>query len=230
MPDVRLENEIKMYSAGGPFAYDGDDPGPMTRALVDVIRSEGFAASEVECRRHTDFYYSDTKGVFDRDNILLRYRDTGTSALLTLKAPTTLNGMGLSRREIEGEILNDTRFDRWKPVQDYASEVYGPVEIEKTPRLRTDVTRGRCRIRSKVRSYTFTFDRMVYTDPVSGRRSVPCYELEFESLDEAIGEDPMMTRLLALLSDKYMYEEERISKYARGMAFVRSLKPLEIKD
>ncbi len=224
MPDVRLENEIKMYSAGGPFAYDGDDPGPMTCALVEVIESEGFAAADIVTRRHTDFYYTDTKGEFDRDGILLRYRDTGASAFLTMKIPTVKNGMGLTRREIEGEILNDTRFDRWKPVQDYAAEVYGPVEIDRTPRLRTDVDRGRCQIRSKVRTYTFTFDRMVYTDPVSGRRSLPCYELEFETLDEAIGDDPQMTRLLALLTDRYLFEEERISKYARGMAFVRSLR------
>ena len=225
MPEVRLENEIKMYSSGGPFAYEGDDPGPMTRALVTVIESEGFATSEIQCRRHTDFYYTDTKGDFDRDGILLRYRDTGASAFLTMKLPTVKNGMGLTRREIEGEILNDTRFERWKPVQHYASEVYGPVEIDRVPRLRIDVTRGRCQIRSKIRAYTFTSDRMVYTDPVSGRKSMPCYELEFETLDEAIGDDPQMTRLLALLSGKYLYEEERISKYARGMAFVRSLNP-----
>ncbi len=225
MPDVRLENEIKMYSSGGPFAYDGDDALPMTLALVRVIESEGFSVSDVQTRRHTDFYYTDVKGEFDRDGILLRYRDTGASAFLTMKIPTTKNGMGLTRREIEGEILNDTRFDRWKPVQDYAAEVYGPVEIDRAPRLRTDVNRGRCQIRSRIRVYTFTFDRMVYTDPVSGRKSMPCYELEFETLDEAIGEDPQMSRLLALLADRYLYEEERISKYARGMAFVRSLRP-----
>lgn len=223
MPEVRVENEIKMYSPGGAFSYEGDDPLPSMDMLLRLCEAEGFSHPAPEKRKHTDYYYSDSEGNFDREQILLRYRDCGCKAFLTVKLPTIRNGMGLSRREIEGEILNDSRFDRWKSVQGYADETYGSVQIDKTPRLIVDVVRGKCMIRSKVHTYNFSFDRMVYTDPVSGRRSQPCYELEFEMFDEAIGNDPQMARLVSALSDTYLFQEERVSKYARGMAFVRSL-------
>ena len=223
MPEVRIENEIKMYSPGGVFSYDGDDPVPSMNMLLRICEAEGFTHPDPVGRKHTDFYYSDTAGNFDKDNILLRYRDCGCKAFLTVKLPTIRNGLGLSRREIEGEILNDSRFDRWKSVQGYANEVYGPVEIDKIPRLKVEVVRGKCLIRSRVHAYDFSFDRMVYTDPKTGRRSLPCYELEFELIDKAIADDPQMTRLVSVLEDTYLFHEERISKYARGMAFVRNL-------
>ena len=223
MPEVRVENEVKMYSPGGPFSYEGDDPIPSMNMLLRVCEAEGFSHPEPTRRKHTDYYYTDSEGNFEKDEILLRYRDCGCKAFLTVKLPTIRNGLGLSRREIEGEILNDSRFDRWKSVQGYADEVYGSVRIDRVPSLIVEVVRGKCLIKSRVHTYNFSFDRMVYTDPVSGRRSLPCYELEFEMFDEAIADDPQMTRLVSALADTYLFHEERISKYARGMAFVRNL-------
>lgn len=223
MPDVRVENEIKMYSGECPFAYEGDDPAYKMHALLSICESEGFTWNGLESRHHIDFYYTDTLGEFDKGNIIVRYRDTGDIAYLTLKLPTIKNGMGLSRREIEGEILNDSRFDRWASVQNYVTEVYGNADIDKVPRLKADIVRGRCILKSKMHSYTFNFDKVVYTDPATGRNSRPFYELEFEVLDKAISEDPQMIRLIALLEDRYLFEQERVSKYARGMAFVRKL-------
>lgn len=223
MLDVRVENEIKMYGSAGPFAYEGGDPSAKLSVFRSVFEEAGFSVSDTVCSVHTDYYYTDTEGKFDAENVLLRYRDLGAHALLTIKLPSIRNGLGLSRREIEGDILNDSRFDRWKSVRDYAREFYGPVEIGRQPRLKVDVVRGGCRIRSDVRGYTFTFDKIVYTDPATGKRSKPCYELEFESLDEAIVEDKKMQLLLNILSDKYAFEEERVSKYARGIAFLKSL-------
>ena len=223
MPEVRVENEGKMYSPGGPFSYEGDDPIPSMNMLLRVCEAEGFSHPEPTRRKHTDYYYTDSEGNFEKDEILLRYRDCGCKAFLTVKLPTIRNGLGLSRREIEGEILNDSRFDRWKSVQGYADEVYGSVRIDRVPSLIVEVVRGKCLIKSRVHTYNFSFDRMVYTDPVSGRRSLPCYELEFEMFDEAIGDDPQMTRLISALEDTYLFQEERVSKYARGRAFVKSL-------
>ena len=223
MPEVRVEDEVKMYSPGGPFSYEGDDPIPSMNMLLRVCEAEGFSHPEPTRRKHTDYYYTDSEGNFEKDEILLRYRDCGCKAFLTVKLPTIRNGLGLSRREIEGEILNDSRFDRWKSVQGYADEVYGSVRIDRVPSLIVEVVRGKCLIKSRVHTYNFSFDRMVYTDPVSGRRSLPCYELEFEMFDEAIGDDPQMTRLISALEDTYLFQEERVSKYARGRAFVKSL-------
>ena len=223
MPDVRIENEIKMYSPGGPFSYEGDDPSERMDAFVYVFMEAGFSCTPPKISKHTDYYYTDTAGEFDARRTILRYRDLGGKAFLTIKMPSMEDGLGLSRREIEGEVLNDSRFDRWKSVQDYATEYCGPVDIGRTPSLITEVTRGRCQITSKVMTYTFTFDKMVYHDPVSGRKSKACYELEFETLDKAIEDDPAIERLVALLSDRYMFEEEQISKYERGRAFLRSI-------
>lgn len=224
MQGVRVENEIKMYASGGPFAYDGNDPSVAFSHLLTVCSEAGFRCEEPKVLGHTDYYYGDRDGIFDRDGILLRYRDMGSKAFLTMKMPNIVSGMGLSRREIEGEIINDSRFDRWNSVQGYCNEVYGRVEIARTPKLVAEVIRAESRIRSKSKFYSFTFDKLVYIDPVSGRRSVPCYELEFEMLDQAIQDDTQMSRLISILEERYLFEEERISKYARGMAFVRSLK------
>lgn len=224
MPDVRVENEIKMYSGDCPFAYEGTDPSYKMYALLAICESEGFLWNGMESRHHTDFYYTDIAGEFDRNSIVVRYRDTGSTATLTIKLPTIKNGMGLSRREIEGEILNDSRFDRWASVQNYVNEVYGKAEIDRVPRLKADIVRGRCVLKSKMHTYTFNFDKVVYTDPVSNRNSRPFYELEFEILDETITEDPQMIRLLALLEDTYLFEQEKVSKYTRGMAFISKLR------
>ena len=43
MPDVRIENEIKMYSPGGPFSYEGDDPSEKMDAFVYVFMEAGFS-------------------------------------------------------------------------------------------------------------------------------------------------------------------------------------------
>lgn len=224
MKEIRVENEIKMYSSGGPFSYEGSDPSVPMGELLALCSDAGFRHTVPSVLYYTDYYYHDSEGVFDREKILLRFRDMGDHAFLTMKMPTVANGMGLSRREIEGEIRNDSRFDRWRHVQDYAEEAYGPVEILKVPSLKEEVIRSECRISSGSNVYSFTFDKMVYIDPVSGRRSAPCYELEFEMIDKAIQDDPSMVRLLTVLRDLYMFEEERISKYARGMAFLRSLR------
>ena len=224
MPEIRTENEVKLYSSGGPFAYSGDDPSEKMILLEEVLRGEGFECLPHTVSKHVDYYYTDVNGGFDSRKIILRYRDMGDRAFLTVKLPSVVNGMGLSRREIEGEVINDSRFDRWKSVQEYAREFCGPAEIRRTPSLIVDVTRGRCIARSEVRQYNFTFDRMVYTDPDSGRRSVPCYEIEIESLDSAIGEDRQLRRVISIMTGRYLFEEERISKYERGRAFLRSLK------
>ncbi len=224
MAEVRVENEIKLFSTGSVFAYDGDDVAPSMERLISVISKDDFMCGLPKYSRHTDHYYTDTGGVFDSLGIILRYRESGTKAMLTMKLPTVSTGMGVSRREIEGEFFNDSRFDKWKLVQDYSNEVYGPAEICKTPVLIIEAIRGRCSVISKVREYTFTFDKIVFRDPVTNIRSMPCYELELESLDKAIVDDPQVVRLVSRFTDKYLFDEEKVSKFDRGMAFLSSLK------
>ncbi|MCQ2079539.1 MAG: CYTH domain-containing protein [archaeon] len=223
MAGQRIENEIKLFSLDGPFAYDGDDPASRFQFLCSILATEGFTLRAQSQERFTDLYYTDTEGVFDRDRMLLRFRTLGDRAYVTMKMPTLGEGMGLSRREIEEERFNDSRFDKWKVVQDFAREVYGPVTIRDTPCLRDDIIRCSVRMSSKVRSYSFTFDKVVYTDPGSGVRSLPCYELEIECLDQSIQDDRSIMSVVRTLTEDYGFEEERVSKYARGMAYVRSL-------
>ncbi len=184
----------------------------------------GFQCREPVTRKHTDYYYTDTEGLFDREEVLLRFRDEGTNAFITMKMPSLRNGLGLSRREIEDGFFNDSRFDRWKAVQEYAREHYRDVEIRREPRLKVEVIRCGCRIASAKNFYEFSFDKLVYVDPSTGTRSVPCYELEFELLNEAIRDDLQMAKVLSVLTGKYLFEEETVSKYARGMAFLGSIK------
>ncbi len=224
MAEVRVENEIKLFSTGGLFAYDGDDAGHSMELLLSLISKEGFLCGMPTYSKHTDHYYTDTQGIFDTMGIVLRYRESGTKAILTMKLPTVSTGRGVSRREIEGEFFNDTRFDKWKLVQDYSSEVYGPADIRKVPVLVIEAVRGRCNVISNVREYTFTFDKIVFRDPDSDTKSEPCYELELESLDKAIVDDPQVVRLINKFVDKYLFDEEKVSKFDRGMAFLRSLK------
>ena len=224
MAEVRVENEIKLFSIGSVFAYEGDDAEQSMERLISVISKEDFTCGVPRYSKHTDHYFTDTGGVFDSLGIILRYRESGTRAVLTMKLPTVATGMGVSRREIEGEFFNDSRFDKWKLVQDYSSEVYGPAEICKTPVLIIEAVRGRCNVVSKVREYTFTFDKIVFRDPVTNIRSEPCYELELESLDKAIVDDPQMVRLVGRFTEKYLFDDVKVSKFDRGMAFLRSLK------
>lgn len=222
MAEVRVENEIKLFSAGGSFAYDGDDAGDSMERLVSVISKEGFSCGMPQYSKHTDYYYTDTKGVFDSLGIVLRYRESGTKAILTMKLPTVSTGMGVSRREIEGEYFNDTRFDKWKLVQEYSSQMYGPAEICRAPALIIESIRGRCNVISEIREYSFTFDKMVFCDPTREIRSEPCYELELESLDKAIVGDPGIVRLVDRFTDRYLFDEEKVSKFDRGMAFLKA--------
>lgn len=224
MVENRIENEIKLFNLGGPFAYEGNDPSDRFDSIVSILSSEGFSVQSQSFSVLKDLYFTDTEGRFDTDKILLRYREKGDRATVTMKMPYLKNGLGLSRRELEAERFNDSRFDKWKVVQDFVREVYGPVELKNNPVLQDEITRCSARITSKVRSYSFTFDKVVYIDPESGVRSMPCYELEIECLDQAIEEDRCIVSLIRTLTDTYGFEEERISKYARGMAFVRSLK------
>ena len=140
-----------------------------------------------------------------------------------LKLPGVTNGMGLSRRQVKTEVLNIPGMDRIKALQDHADRYLGHYDIDPIPKVRVDVSRIRCPVRSEAMGYTMDFDRVVFRDPATGKRSVPVYELEFESMDRPIGDDRQMMRLVSTLVDDYLFSEEKVSKYVRGRAWVRSL-------
>lgn len=54
--------------------------------------------------------------------------------------------------------------------------------------------------------------------------TVPGYELEIESIDSPIKDDVAMVKLMAYFNETGLFREERISKYARGKAWVQSLR------
>ena len=222
MTDIRTENEIKLYSDGGIFAFS-EDPADAMRMIGAVLSKTGFRCGEREDILYIDDYYTDVGDTFDSKHVSLRYRDSGMMGAVILKLPGVTNGMGLSRRQVKTEVLNIPGMDRIKALQDHADRYLGHYDIDPIPKVRVDVSRIRCPVRSEAMGYTMDFDRVVFRDPASGKRSVPVYELEFESMDRPIGDDRQMMRLVSTLVDDYLFSEEKVSKYVRGRAWVRSL-------
>ncbi|KUE74038.1 hypothetical protein AUQ37_06580 [Candidatus Methanomethylophilus sp. 1R26] len=222
MTDVRTENEVKLYADSGPFVFS-DDPGPALQRLRSVIAKEGFRCGGASVRKHTDTYYADPGDTFADRGIVLRFRDEGMTGYVTVKIPSIRNGMGLSRREVETRVINSPGFDRMKALEDHARNYLGTEDIDPVPRLIAEITRCEFTAESDVRRYTADFDSVVYVDPRTGARSAPVCELEFESLDEAIADDRMMKRLVYRLTEDYLFDEERMSKYVRGREWIRSL-------
>ncbi len=223
MTDVRTENEIKLYADSGPFVFS-DDPGPALQRLRSVIAKEGFSCGDASMKKHTDTYYSDRGDTFEGRGIVLRFRDEGVTGYVTVKIPSIRSGMGLSRREVETRVINLPGFDRMRALEDHARNYLGTEDIDPVPRLIAEITRCEFAIGSDVRKYTADFDSVVYVDPVSGARSAPVCELEFESLDEAIEDDRMMKRLVYRLTEDYLFDEERMSKYVRGREWIESMR------
>lgn len=222
MTDIRTENEIKLYSDGGVFASSADFRDAM--GIVETVLSKvGIRYGDIESIHYVDDYYIDVDDTFDSKQVSLRYRDLGLMGAVILKMPGVSNGMGLSRRQVKTEVLNMPGLDRMKALQDHADRYLGHYEIDSVPKVRADVQRLRRPVRSDTMGYTMDFDKVVYRDPVTGKRSVPVYELEFESMDMPIRDDRQMMRLISLLTDDYLFSEEKISKYVRGRAWVRSL-------
>lgn len=222
MTDVRTENEIKLYADSGPFVFE-DDPAPAVARLRSVIEKEGLKCGEPAVRKHTDSYYTDVGDTFTKRGIVLRFRDMGIEGLVTVKVPSIRSGMGVSRREIETRVLNAPGFDRMKALEDHAKNYLGAEKVGPVPKVIDEVIRCEFRVESDVRKYTADFDRVVYVDPRTGARSMPSCELEFESLDEAIADDIMIKRLVFRLTEDYLFEEERTSKYERGLAWMESI-------
>lgn len=222
MTGIRTENEIKLYSDGGIFSYSSD-PADALRTVSSVLAKSGVRCGEWEHIRYTDDYYTDTEDTFDSKHVSLRYRDSGMMGAVILKLPGVTTGMGLSRREVRTEVLNIPGMDRMKALQDHADRYLGHYTVDPVPKVRAEVSRSRCPIRSETMGYTVNFDRVVYSDPVSGKRSVPVYELEFESAGGPIRDDRQMMKLVSVFADSYLFTEEKVSKYVRGRAWVKSL-------
>lgn len=223
MTDVRVENEVKLYSDGGPFSFDGDPSGAVSR-LRALAAKAGVECGEHTFSRHVDDYYTDRDGTFERDGMILRFRDAGDRGYVTVKRPSVVDGMGLSRKEIETEVFLVPGFDRFAAVLDHSRRYLGTDRILPDPVVRDYIDRVEMPLRTEARRYTLDYDRIVYEDPSTGTRSVPVYELEIESLDDPIKDDVAMRRLISALTDDCFFREERVSKYRRGMAFVRSLR------
>ncbi len=223
MTDVRTENEIKLYADSGPFVFS-DDPGPAMQRLRSVISREGFSCGDASVKKHTDTYYTDPGDTFADRGIVLRFRDEGITGYVTVKMPSIRSGMGLSRREVETRVVNVPGFDKMKALEDHARNYLGTDTIDPMPKLAAEITRCEFVISSDVRKYTADYDSVVYVDPRTGARSAPVCELEFESLDEAIEDDRMMKRLVYRLTEDYLFDEERMSKYVRGREWIESMR------
>lgn len=223
MTDIRVENEIKLYAENGPFEYDGIMSERPMALLQSALTSAGIEYGDYKVRKFTDEYFTDTGDTFDAQGIILRFRDEGPSGKVTIKKPYVRNGLGLSRREIETEIFKNSQFDKYSAVKDHAQHYLARTDIAPVPKVIDNVIRCECYITSDIRRYKMSFDRVVYTDPASGKKTVPSYEIEIESLDQAIKDDPNMIRLIDIISDRYLFEEVRVSKYARGRAWIKSL-------
>ncbi|MDD2626746.1 MAG: CYTH domain-containing protein [Candidatus Methanomethylophilus sp.] len=216
MPEIRTENEIKLLGTGGLFAYDGTDPAAGVARLEKELDALKIVREPFRVHRFTDDYYTDTGDTFDAQQILLRFRDEGQTGYVTVKKPSVRNGMGLSRREIETEVYKNEGFDRMTVVRDHAQHYLGRTDIGKVPKLSLATVRAEASIYTDAGRYSFCFDRYTYKDPATGRESESYYEFEIETLDRAIADDPQISRLVAVLEDKYVFREVRDSKYARG--------------
>ena len=228
MSEVRVENEIKLISPGGPFAFDENDSSEAVTFIRDLIARTGMTGSEPRFIRMKDEYFSDRKDSFRDMGIILRYRvKDGWKHTVTLKQPYIRNGMGLSRRETE-TTLPEIPVSRFEAIEKLAGDYLEDPDVDPVPRLADDILRMRIDLRSDVRSYNLSFDRIVYYDPRSRKYTNPGYEMEIESLDQPIKDDRSIMRFVSLLIDSGNFREERISKYARGRKWTDTIqKPSE---
>ncbi len=172
-----------------------------------------------------DDYYTDTNDTLGERGIIIRYRvRDGWKHTITIKQPYIRTGMGLSRRQIDTELFIFEGFDRMAAIRDQCEKHLGIKDIEPIPVVTDELLRIRMEIRSEVRQYNLSFDRIVYTDPITMKYTVPGYELEIESIDSPIKDDVAMVKLMAYFNETGLFREERISKYARGKAWVQSLR------
>lgn len=222
MTEMRVENEVKLVSDGGPFEYDEDPEKPLS-LLRHALDSVGMTHDDYRMVRYHDEYFDDATGTLTSRGVILRYRDKGDSAFVTIKQPYVKDGLGLSRRETETELFKVRNLNIIGAVRDHAERYLAVDGIMEVPVLIDDIQRCQFRISSDVRRYKFCFDRIIYRDPVTGICSDPSYELEIESLDQPIKDDRKMVALISELTDKYMFDEIKVSKFARGKAWLNSL-------
>ena len=225
MTDIRIENEVKLISAGGPFAFTAEDSAKAVSYMRGMVAGAGITAGEPRFHRITDDYYTDTKDYLKSQGITIRYRvRDGWKHTITFKQPYFQTGMGLSRREIETELFPTDTFDRMAAFYDHLDKYLGEdVVLDPIPKVSDDILRMRFDLSSEVRKYTLSFDKIVYRDQRSGKRTLPGYELEIESMDVPIAEDRSLKKLINMLTDTGLFREERVSKYARGRSWVDSL-------
>jgi len=224
MTDIRIENEVKLLSPGGPFAFTGTDAARAVGFLMNTVAACSMTASEPRFINLHDEYYMDSEGKMESTGSILRYRIAdGWKHSITIKQPYLRTGLGLSRRQIETELFITASFDKHLALEDLAGRYLGTSRIDADPLVVDDILRIRMDIRSEVRPYTLSFDRITYSDARTHKYTAPGYELELESIDSPIKDDPVIQRFINVLIDTGGFKEERISKFARGKAWVEKL-------
>ena len=220
MTELCIENEVKLISGGGPYAFDSDDAVKAVSSLRGFVEAAGMSCTEPQFIRLHDDYYSDAADTFRARGVIVRYRiKDGWKHTVVIKTPYIRTGLGLSRTEIETVLIGP----RPDAVEDQCARHLGENNIDPVPKVSDDILRMRMTVTSEVRSYSLNFDRIIYYDPASKKRTVPGYEIELESKDKPIRDDQAVSRLINLLSGTGYFQEQKISKYARGRAWVDSL-------
>lgn len=214
MADIRIENEIKFWSDGGPFSHDGVFPGRSMERIQDMLRSIPLGFDDYRVRRYVDTYYRDADGTLSDVKAAIRIRAEGDKRTVTLKKPYVHDGLGLSRREFQTEVAPGD--NPMAVLRSLAAEYAGVSGSAWSPILSMHTVRCECALWSDVRRYKLSFDRFFYRGP-EGSETFPNYEIEVESIDAPIKDDSAMTRLTNVLEDKYLFEEQRMTKLARGI-------------
>ena len=225
MTTIRVENEIKLLADRGPFSFEGNDASKAVAFLRLALQQVGMTFSDPVMVGIHDDYYVDKGDTFTKRGVILRYRiRDGKDHSITCKQPYFSDGAGMCRREFETDLFITDSFDRMTALEDQAEHYLGTSGILPLPKLSADILRVHMDIRSDVRKYNLNFDRIVYFDPSSGRYTVPDYELELESLNHAIKDDNAVKRFVSNLTGSSMFREEKISKYARGCEWLKTLR------
>jgi len=225
MTTIRVENEIKLLADRGPFSFEGNDAGKAVAFLRFALLQVGMTFSDPVMVGIHDDYYIDLADTFTKRGVILRYRiKDGKDHSITCKQPYFSDGAGLCRREFVTDLFITDSFDRMTALEDQAEHYLGTTGIKPIPKLSADILRVHMDVRSDVRKYNLNFDRIIYSDPSTGKYTVPDYELELESLNYPIKDDYAVKRFVSNLTGSSMFREEKISKYARGREWLDSLR------
>ena len=223
MTVIRIENEIKLLADRGPFSFEGNDAGKAVSFLRLALQQVGMTFSEPVLVGIHDDYYVDAGDTFTKRGVILRYRvRNGKDHSITVKQPYFSDGAGMCRREFETDLFITDSFDRMVALNDQADQYLGTSGILPLPKLSADILRVHMDVRSDVRKYNLNFDRIVYTDPKTGKYTIPDYELELESLNSAIKDDNSVRKFVSDLTGSSMFREQKVSKYARGCEWLRA--------